>query len=285
MAAAPRPTLTSSQVNGYVARLGIDPRGAPTDLDGLRAIHLAHLERIPFENLDIVFGSGVPHDQVVAVDKIIDGQPGGSRGGWCFELNGALALLLQALGYHVRLLGAAVLLDGPTQVIEHLLLEVGSRLLAPHLVDVGFGDSFDVPLSLNTAGPQDGGSGAFELIGSPQGTTLSRHVDGIPEALLRFKRVAHAFEDFEPVAASMQIDPAKKWATHPFATRRLTGDERKQDADGAHAGVQRVTLTSDRLKTERGGVVDERPVDRGQWLFELDAWFGMAPPGPWPNQR
>lgn len=268
-------------MDGYVARLGLDPRGAAADLETLTEVHLAHLERIPFENLDIVFGAGVPHDQLLAVDKIVGDRAASARGGWCFEANGAFALFLEALGYEVRLLGAAVLLDGPSQVIEHLLLEVESPLLPPHLVDVGFGDSFDLPLKLNVAGPQDGGSGEFELIPSPQGTTLARHRDGIPEALLRFKRVAHEFEDFAPVSASMQVDPDKKWATHPFAMRRLTDDERGDTSDTN--SPQRVTLTTSRVKIERAGVADEQPLDRDQWAAALKTWFNMRPPGKWPT--
>ncbi len=285
MAVAPRSALTPSQLEDYLARLGVDPRGTPADLAALRALHLAHLERIPFENVDIVFGAGVPHDQSLAVEKILGTGSSSPRGGWCFELNGAFALLLEALGYDVRLLGAAVLLDGPTQVIDHLLLEVTSPFLAPQLVDVGFGDSFDVPLSLNTAGAQDGGSDDFELIGSPQGTTLTRHVDGVPAALLRFKRVAHAFDDFAPIAMSMQVDPDKRWATHPFATRRLTADERGTGPDDASAGKQRVSLTSDRLRVTRAGVVDDEPVARDRWASELNTWFAMTPPGPWPTEH
>lgn len=222
-----------------------------------------------------MFGSGVDHDQPTAVDKIVTNSS--ARGGWCFELNGALAMFLTTLGYDVRLLGAAVLHDGPTDVIEHVLLEVTSPLLEPHLVDVGFGDSFDVPLALNTAGTQDGGSGHFELIASPKGTTLTRHVDGVPTALLRYKRVTHSFDDFAAVAASMQVDPDKKWASHPFATRRLTSHER--DAGGSDAaGIQRVTLTRDRLKVQRGTTIDETPVDRERWKAELRRWFDLAPP-------
>ena len=275
----PQSSLSPQQVDAYLARLGLERSGVAADLASLRAIHLAHLERIPFENLDIVFGDGALHDQVRAVDKIIGLGFDSPRGGWCFELNGALALLLQTLGFDVRLLGAAVLLGGPSKVIEHLLLDVSSDRCPPHLVDVGFGDSFDVPLALNTTGPQDGESGDFELIGSPQGTTLARHVDGIPSALLRFKRVAHSFDDFAPIARSLQTDPTKKWATHPFATRRLTSDE-----FGIHAtGPQRVSLTHDRLKINRGGAVDELPVNRSEWESRLVEWFAMEPPGPWPS--
>lgn len=279
MAASPL-ALTSEQVDAYLSRIGVEPRLATPDLSGLRALHLAHLERVPFENLDIVFAGGVAHDQIAALEKIVGD---GARGGWCFELNGAVALLLVALGFDVRLLGAAVLLDGPSQVIEHLLLEVSAPGLDPHLVDVGFGESFDLPIALNTSGPQNGGSGRFELIASPQGTTLTRHVDGVPEALLRFKRVAHAFDDFAPVAQSLQTDPTKKWATHPFATRRLTQIEAVGLSNSEPSGTQRVTLTHDAWKIECAGVVDQRSVDRNRWDTELDRWFGITRPGPWPE--
>lgn len=279
-------TLTPEQVCAYLGRLGIGSDDATCDLAGLRRLQLAHLERVPFENLDIVFGSGVAHDCSVAVAKILRPDPdrgGAHRGGWCFELNGSLALLLEAFGFDVRLLGAAVLIGGPSQVIDHLLLEVSSPELAPHLVDVGFGDSFDLPLALNTPGPQTAGSGVFELIGSPHGTTLTRHVDCVPDALLRFKRVAHSFDDFAPVARSLQTDPTKHWASKPFATRRLTDDEVGRESDDERAERRRVTLTHDRIKIERGGEVDERPIGRCDWDGALADWFAMERPGPWPE--
>lgn len=281
VATTPHLALSPTQTERYGARLGIDIGGALPDLPGLRALHVAHLERVPFENLDIAFGNGVTHDQLASVEKITGDGSREPRGGWCFELNGALALLLDAIGYTVRLLGAAVLFDGPTQLIDHLLLEVDSPLMAPHLVDVGFGDSFDLPLALNTSEPQDGGSGVFELIGSPQGTTLTRHADGVPAALFRFKRVAHAFDDFAAIAASLQSDPAKHWATKPFATRRLTDAERGEIP--GPSGVQRVTLTGDRLKIERGDVVDEQRVERGRWHSVLSDWFALTAVGSWPT--
>ena len=104
------------------------------------------------------------------------------------------------------------------------------------------------PLALNQTGPQDGGNATFEFFASPQGTTLSEHVDGIPAARLRFKRVAHRFDDFAPVAASMQVDPAKHWSSKPFATRLVDVDS-----------TDRVTLTADRLEVAHadGSQTDE----------------------------
>ncbi|MFK7919170.1 MAG: arylamine N-acetyltransferase [Ilumatobacter sp.] len=260
------PTLTNEQVTAYLDRLAIDRTTLSTDADSLRRLQLAHLDTIPFENLDIVSG-GVRHDRLAAVDKII----GSQRGGWCFEVNGAFSLLLRQLGFEVKLLGAAVLRDGPCTVIEHVLMEVSASGLEPHLVDVGFGSSFDLPLRLNTSDAQDGGSGIFELIASPQGTTVARHDEGIPTALMRFKRVAHAFGDFEAVADSMQTDPTKSWATKPFATRRLA-------ADADIGGAGRVSLSHDHLVVRRGTDEQRTKLSGRRWEAALQTWFGFSSP-------
>ena len=153
--------VDSLDVDRYCERIGLNVVDLRADLDGLVAIHHAHLAAVPFENLGIVFGGGVSHDRSDALDKILSAS---RRGGWCFELNGTLGLLLEAIGFDVILLGAAVLFDGPSTVIDHLALEVsGGDLAEPQLADVGFGDSFERPLALNRSGPQDGGSAIFAL--------------------------------------------------------------------------------------------------------------------------
>ena len=262
--------MRHAEVERYLARIGLEPGSFTSDLDGLTTLQQAHLARVPFENLDIVFAGGVAHDRHAAFEKIVDRH----RGGWCFELHGPFGQLLQAVGFDVALLGAAVLLDGPSTVLEHVALEVSGGVdgLDPQFVDVGFGASAVRPLTLNRAGPQEGGNGTYEFIGSPQGTTLARLDDGVPAAQLRFKRVAHDFDDFAPVAASMQVDPDKHWRSKPFATRLTAPDS-----------TDRVTLTADRLKIERAdGSLEERAVDRDEWDGVLDDWFGMQRPGPWP---
>ena len=260
-------------VDRYLARLGLDPGSIRTDIDGLTLLQHAHLAAVPFENLDIVFADGVPHDRDAALRKIIDAR----RGGWCFELNGAFGRLLDALGFDVSLLGAAVLLDGPSTILEHLALEVagGVGRIEPHFVDVGFGESTVRPLALNRSGPQDGGNATFEFFGSPQGTTLSEHVDGVPAARLRFKRVAHAFDDFAPIAATLQVDTDRSWSSKPFATRLVGVDS-----------TARVTLRTDRFKvTHADGSLTEQTVERDEWDAILREWFAMDRPGPWPDTR
>ncbi len=243
-------------VERYLEWIGFG--GTPRcDLATLAELQRLHMTAVPFENLAITQGIHVPTDVEHALDKIVER----GRGGWCFELNGAFGALLDALGFPVMMLGAAVLLDGPSTVLEHLTLEVAVE--QPYLVDVGFGDSFIMPLALNRAGPQDGGNGTYELIGSPQGTTLTKHVDGVPAPEYRFKRVAHRLDEFTEISDSMQTDPDRHWRRKPFATRLLDG------------GPDRVTLTHDTLKVIRDGVTESRPIGPDEWDDELQRWFGF----------
>lgn len=254
-------TLNSPiDVAAYLDWIGYD--SSPSlDLATLTELQQLHMTAVPFENLDIALGDGVALDAATAVDKIVEG----GRGGWCFEVNGAFASLLEALGFRVTLLGAAVLLSGPSRVIDHVALEV--QVDQPYLVDVGFGESFTRPLALNRSGRQDGGNAAYEFIASPEGTTLARldesGADAVPVAQYRFKRVAHSLEDFAPVSASMQVDPDKNWHKRPFATRLLA------------CGPDRVTLTSDRLKIIRDGKTTEQPITIDEWSTTLYDWFGI----------
>lgn len=246
----------SLDTGAYLQRIGFGV--APTvDLATLTTLQRLHMTAVPFENLDIVAGHHIPVDAASSVDKIVERR----RGGWCFEVNGAFAELLRVLGFDVLLLGAAVLHDGPNRIIEHLGLEV--MLDQPYLVDVGFGDSFIRPLALSVRGPQDGGNGRYEFFGSPEGTTLARLDDGVPVAQYRFKRVAHTLDQFTSVSDSMQIDPDKSWKTKPFATRLLDG------------GPDRVTLTHDRVKLVRNGVIAERRIPNAEWMTTLHDWFGV----------
>jgi len=232
--------------------------GRPSvDLATLTALQQLHMTAVPFENLDVALGAGVTVDAAAAIDKIVEQ----GRGGWCFEVNAAFGTLLSALGFDVLLLGAAVLLNGPTTVIDHIALEV--MLDQPYLVDVGFGESFTRPLALNTSGAQPGGDGDYEFIASPQGTTLAKLDAGVPVAQYRFKRVAHSLEQFQAASEALQADPAGKWRTKPFATRLLD------------QGPDRVTLTHDTLKLLRDGVRTNAPVALDEWANVLHDWFGI----------
>jgi len=251
------PKEFSIDVDRYLERIGLN--AAPSvDLDGLAQLQYAHLSTVPFENLDVVNRVPVHTDAEWSVDKIVKG----NRGGWCFELNGAFATLLVALGFDVALLGAAVLTDGPNVVVDHLTLEV--TLEQPYLVDVGFGDSFIRPLRLNNGGAQDGGSGIFEFIPSSQGTTLTRHdAEGVPEAQYRFKRTHRALDEFTAASDLLQSGTRGRWHDKVIATR-LTG-----------TGADRISLTGTKLTRTTSGISDSSTVAESDISDVLQARFGI----------
>src|SRR4029077_20268802 len=115
-------------------------------VDLLRSLHRAHLFTVPFENLDIYLGRQIVCDESRILHKIVNEK----RGGFCYELNGAFAALLRALGFRVTLLSCRVAREdgsyGPE--FDHLTLRVD--LEEPWLADVGFGECFLEPLRLES---------------------------------------------------------------------------------------------------------------------------------------
>lgn len=256
--------VAADVVDAYLDRIGLGERRTTItpDLTTLIELMQAHLLAVPFENLDVFHQRPVRTDLEWSVPKVVDQH----RGGWCFELNGAFGALLAALGFEVRLLGAAVLLGGPNSTIDHLCLEV--TIDEPWLVDVGFGDTFCLPLALNNGDEQDGGNGSYQFIGSPIGTTLARIVDEVPSAQYRFKRVAHRLPDFDPSSEKLSSDPDGLFRSGPIVTRLL-------DEAGA-----RVTLGADRLVVKESDGTERSSIEvaQGEWWPTAEKWFGIHGP-------
>jgi N-hydroxyarylamine O-acetyltransferase len=245
----------------YLDRIGFD--GEPAiDRATLEALQRAHLTAVPFENLDVFYRRGVTTGIDRSIPKIVER----GRGGWCYELNGAFAALLEDLGFAVTRLGATVLLDGRIDAgPDHLALRVD--LDRPYLVDVGFGDSFIRPLPLDEPGPHDGGTAAFGFEAGEVTTMVEVTEDG-PSPQYRFGDAPHSTADFDPASRRLQNATGLGWTKHPFATRLLEG------------GPDRVTLLHDRLKIRRAGSWTEEPIGVDEFPGLLYRWFGIREPSP-----
>jgi N-hydroxyarylamine O-acetyltransferase len=170
--------MTAADVDLYLARIGYAGSREPA-LPVLRAIHVAHLRTVPFENLSVRRGEPIVLDEAELLEKIV----GRRRGGFCYELNGLFAALLEALGFRVARLAGVVRADGIP--FDHMALRVD--LDEPWLADVGFGDSFLTPLGLSSREPQDGGDGRRYLISELDGgLLLSREKAGAWERQYAF---------------------------------------------------------------------------------------------------
>ncbi len=138
-------------LDAYFARIRHTGSRAPT-LETLNAIVSAHVQAIPFENLDVLLGRGIDLAPEALEAKLIHAR----RGGYCFEQNALLLHVLGALGFEVRPLSARVRYQRPrdfTPARTHLFVRV--ELEESWLADVGVGAmSVTSALRLAETGPQ-----------------------------------------------------------------------------------------------------------------------------------
>lgn len=132
-----------AQVAAYLERIGFI--GAPrADAATLVKLHRCHVEAITWECLDCYAGRPTTRDPADAYDKIVVR----GRGGWCYEMNGLFAWMLEALGFEVSRLAAGVMREalGDEAIGNHLVLIV--RLDRDYLADVGLGSGLIEPVPL-----------------------------------------------------------------------------------------------------------------------------------------
>ncbi len=148
--------MDAQTTRAYLRRIGVtDP--VPSDVQGLFLLHRAHQMTVPFENLSIHLSEQISLAEADLVAKVVTAR----RGGFCYELNGLFALLLEALGAEVTRVAARVYGDGGLgPPFDHLALVVrpadGS---GPWLADVGFGSHAVYPLRLDERAEQDDPAG------------------------------------------------------------------------------------------------------------------------------
>ncbi|MCP3817666.1 arylamine N-acetyltransferase [Streptomyces sp. A3M-1-3] len=213
--------MDTRRTEAYLRRIGAE-RPAHPDAAALRDLQLRHLRTVPFENLSIHLGEDIVLEEKPLLDKIVDGR----RGGFCYELNGAFAVLLEALGYRVTRLQARVHTpDGRLGIpYDHLAL----RVVAPDpddgvwLADVGFGDHSHYPLAIGERGDQEDPGGTFRIVEAADGD-FDVLRDGKPQ--YRLDQRPCALADFEAGAWYHRTSPASHF-TQSLVCSRLTDEGR-----------------------------------------------------------
>ncbi|OLD11810.1 MAG: hypothetical protein AUI97_08455 [Crenarchaeota archaeon 13_1_40CM_3_52_17] len=227
----------------YLKRIGYRGRVRPS-ADVLRRLHRTHLLSIPFENLDIHLGRPIILSENAFYDKIIDNH----RGGFCYELNGFFASLLDELGFNVSMLSARVARKGGgmSPEFDHMTLLV--QLKHPWLVDVGFGDSFTEPKRLDVSGPQADHRRDYRFTPKDGRTLLSRRLQesGAWEPQYIFSLRPRNLADFVPRCHWQQTSPRSHFRKGRVCTR-LTSNGRS-------------TLTDTKFIVTQGVRKVERPV-------------------------
>jgi N-hydroxyarylamine O-acetyltransferase len=248
-------------VPAYLARIGYSGATDPSP-ETLRQLHLAHLYSVPFENLDIHLGRKITCDEERFLQKIVEQH----RGGFCYELNGAFAALLRALGFQVTLLSARVSReDGSASAeFDHMALRVD--LDEPWLADVGFGDSFLEPLRLESEEEQPESSGrVYRLVRVGEVRILQRKFDTETwKPQFQFTLQPRELEEFEPRCHYQQTSPESH-----FTRQRICTLPTQQG---------RITLSDLKLIETTRGIRRERPLrNEEEWRKMLSEKFGIRP--------
>ena len=228
---------------GYLDRVGVTAPMAG-DEAGLRTLHRMHQMTVPFENLSIHLAEPISLEERDLIDKIVRQR----RGGFCYELNGAFALLLEALGAQVSLVAARVYGEGGLgPPFDHLALIVrpadGS---GPWLADVGFGNHSDYPLLLEARDDQDDPAGRFRLANADAGD-IDVLRDGKPQYRLETRE--RSLADCIPTCWWQQTSPLSHF-TQSTICSRLTPDGRVSISGRMLIQTQDGTRTQQQLDTD-----------------------------------
>jgi N-hydroxyarylamine O-acetyltransferase len=190
-------------IQAYLRRINYNGSLEPTP-ETLRALQVAHLKTVPFENLSIHANEPIVLEDNALFAKIVERR----RGGFCYEANGLFAALLRALGFEVAMLAAGVAKKeggfGPR--FDHMTLMV--TLAERWLADVGFGDSFLEPLLLDSRDEQVQVSRSFRIVEDDDHLIVLRRNDGSDwEPQYRFTLQPYTFADYEEMCRYHQTSP------------------------------------------------------------------------------
>jgi N-hydroxyarylamine O-acetyltransferase len=157
---------------------------------------------VPFENLSIHLGEPIVLIDADLLSKVVTRR----RGGFCYELNGAFAVLLEALGFSVERVAARVYGDGgPGPPFDHMALVVRpDDGTGPWLADVGFGSHSTFPLLFEDRSGQLDPAGQFQITAAPEGD-LDVLKGGEPQ--YRLERRPRDLRDFAPTCWWQQTAP------------------------------------------------------------------------------
>jgi N-hydroxyarylamine O-acetyltransferase len=219
---------------------------------------------VPFENLDIGLKRPIRLDRQSLWDKIVARR----RGGFCYEVNGLFAWLLEQIGYDVTYLNARDYHPEDDTFgidFDHLVLLVRAPgELTRWLVDVGWGDTFAHPLDIDNPDWQEQGLRAYRLEPFRDGYQLwQRGYNGEIERQYYFDLTAHQFPaEYEPTCHYHQTSPQSIF-TRKRIISRLTENGR-------------VSLDSGRLIVTINGQREEYPFEsEDEYQDLLEKHFGF----------
>jgi N-hydroxyarylamine O-acetyltransferase len=254
-------------IQPYLQRIDYNGSVSPT-VATLRDLHLAHVQSVPFENLDIHLGYPIDLELTTLFEKIVIRR----RGGFCYELNKLFAWLLQELGFRVTLLSASQAKeDGTYDVEAHVLLQVECPAdpLMPStswLSDVGYGVTFAEPLRLDKIGTEQTEqlerAHVYRIDQANSHYMLWKHYPARPwKKQYRITMRPREFTYFEPWCRYHQTSPESFFTQHRYCTLVTPSG--------------RISLIDQELIIDEDGKRHKRPIGHDEYPSILRNQFGI----------
>jgi arylamine N-acetyltransferase len=251
-------------VAAYFGRIGYSGPADPT-VETVYALVAAHNGAIPFENLDPLMGIPVADLSAAALtDKLVHRR----RGGYCYEHNGLMGYVLEALGFGVeRLAGRVVWLnpDGPLPAQTHHVLSVMvPGLDGPLLVDVGFGgQTLTSPIRLQPGPVQATRHEPYRIQQRDDGYQLEAEVRGEWQPLYMFNTRPQPRIDLEVGSWYVSTHPDSFFVTG--LTAALVTDDARYNMRGRNLAIHRAGNT-EKIRFDTAADVLDALTDR----FDID---------------
>lgn len=251
--------ISDTDLTDYFGRIGYTGPVAAT-AETLSELIIAHTRTIPFENLDPMLGRPVADLSPAAlIAKVVRRR----RGGYCFEHNSTMALVLEQLGFGVDRLGARVVWRNPSAgspahrglpAQTHQLLAVmvpGSD--GRMLVDVGFGGQTPTsPIRLEADTVQPTRHEPYRLIEWLDGYRLETQIREQWEPLYLFTTAPQRRIDAEVASWYVSTYPGSKFVTGLSAA--IVTDDARINLRGRHLAIHRGSAT-ERMRFESAAAV------------------------------
>lgn len=255
-----RPKAERVDINAYLKRIKT-PIQSPS-LRYLKALQKAHLLHVPFENLDIHYGTKIILDYQKIFRKIILS----GRGGFCYELNGLFYLLLSNLGFECKIIEARVKKENLGEwgkPFDHMAILVNLDD-QDWLVDVGFGRGPINPLKINPGEVQMDYTRYWKIEQDPDERLILRESGNTSYFESRY---LFTKDEKQQIAFLEMCEYHQSSADSTFTQKKLITKLTPQG---------RVTLTDRNLKIEELGKVEELPIlHEDAFLSKLEQHFGI----------
>ncbi|KUN04792.1 hypothetical protein AQI95_18045 [Streptomyces yokosukanensis] len=211
-------------VDAYLARVGLpDLDRARPDERTLRLLHRAHVETIPFENIDIVLGRGVSTSIPEVQDRLVTSQ----RGGYCHQQGLLFGAVLDKLGYRVRrLLARPRERPGRPWPRTHLTLHAFGAD-GDWLADVGFGAGLLEPLPMAAGVWRTQGDWAFRLDAEGEDRRLMERLGASENLLYSFSGIPQCAADVDAANYYTSTHPDSPFTGQLVVMQRRGGELRR----------------------------------------------------------